>query len=205
MCETILERLYKLFDKRNILSAIHYGNLEGNDIDILVIVKSDIYYDRIENEDLDLTVVGIKYLEYLLSVFDPIVVEPFLTGKTVCGENFLQAKEYLLNISSNKQTVEHHMNFANEIYKTVDVYINCNKLKYAIANIVFCLSYIRFAQYYSTSKKVITFKKLIKLNQDSLLIDTYQHMKSNKYDLNQILKYSHKTKSILCEKIDKIL
>ena len=188
--------------KSNIITAIHYGNKKGVDVDILIIVNNKTFYERRVEGKIDITMVGIDYVDYLLSVFDPIVTEPFITGKVVFGKDITNYKLRLASLISNRNVQTHLLDFAKQIYQSIDENLKNNDLDKAIINIVFCLSYLHFMRYYEKSKNVIIFKKLLTLNQGSLLSISYAYMKKEELNNKEIYALLSKTKLLLEENID---
>lgn len=180
----LTELIISTVAEKDIRTVMQYGNINGKDIDIFIILSRDILYEKITKNYVDITVVGYRFYGYLLSVFDPIATEPTLNGTVLWGENISKEKTTLLNSKSNLNTINHLINFSLQIISQAKQDFQQKNVPQAFINIIFALSYAYYASYYVNCESVVEFKALLKNNRGSLLEKLYQYQKTNK--LNQL-------------------
>jgi len=65
-------------------TIIYYGNKEGKDIDLLVILNTDlIEFDNFEKNNLDINIIGVTTFKKMFKHKDHLVTEPILTGEII--------------------------------------------------------------------------------------------------------------------------
>lgn len=158
-------------------SNIDMGQL-GHDIDLLVVLDETCNYDRRMIGPFDLIFLSCTDAYRLARVFDPVLTEPVLTGKTIAGSPVIDKRmlecsdvselacrflfrraEEVLNwtISSAGETQE-----ARNLLRS-PVALNI------IQNLGYIASYIAFSIHYSTQPKALTLEQLCRIYPASLI------------------------------------
>lgn len=179
MKEKMLKQLFRIINKKDVISVIYYGNTNGDDIDLCVITNTLPIYEKKEVNKLDITIFNEPYFIYLIQLLDPLTSEPILTGQEIYGSNLKRYIKFLKKTKISKKTIEHLYDFSNQIFKASKKLYYEHKYHHSINNILFCLSYLAYANYYVSEKKVILFKELISNNNNTLLTEAYFYLKSN--------------------------
>lgn len=172
-----LDSLFEVINKDLVILVNHYGNKDGNDVNLFVVTNDDTYCKQKKEGLLSIRIVGGSYFHRLISVFDPVITEPILTGEVVYGDDVNGEKKYLASLVSNKNTLKHLLDNSEIRFMGAEECLRDGELKEAMVNMVFCLSYLEFARYYKTKKEVISFKELLAKNSKSLLAEVHRRLK----------------------------
>jgi hypothetical protein len=177
MYKNILQKLFQIVEKENIVLAVYYGNRNGRDIDIFVIEKDGDYYRQCNIDNIDITIVGSEYFDYLFLMFDPLVTEPVLTGESIFGCHLNDLRKKLLFSEVEAKASEHLRKFAWQIFDAAKYFFKHNSCEESAINISFCFSYLCFANFYRKQKKVISFASLLALPENTLLQEVCRYQK----------------------------
>jgi hypothetical protein len=198
MKKNILNKVFKIINKDNIISIIYYGNRKGHDIDLCIIVNTPINYQKKTVDELDITIFNEKYFLYLTGLLDPLVTEPVLTGSVVYGKSIGNYRTTILNSTPSKNVINHLCEYANLIFEAAKKLYLEKKYIDSMTNILFCLSYITYANYYKQATKVILFQDLISINRKSLLNRAFTFTKKRKIKIKKLAWFIPETEFILC-------
>lgn len=156
-----LNNIFALTDKNRVESITHYGNKNGEDIDVFLIAKGDTEYSCLQHIDLDITFVGSSHLQEMISGLDPLLTEPILTGRTIYG----QTQEILRKIKQTPPTLKTTEYLENKSFIFMEwakIHLVYGNLREACDCARFSASFCCFAEYYKKNKKIVTFSELIK-------------------------------------------
>jgi hypothetical protein len=184
--EEILLKVFTVYPRELIRLIIWYGSHNTRDIDIFIVINWDIDYHHAEIGKFDFTIVGEKWLGYMLKHFDPTVTEPLLTGDVVWGEVYSMVyRNWLIypNIKQTNEEISHHLlQKANRSCNWAIAHCNSGRYREASVTLSFSVSYIYFADYYQTEKYAIRFSKLIELYPNSLLTKILEYSKNQEFE-----------------------
>jgi len=178
MKEKILHQLFKKINKNDVISVIYYGNTQGVDIDLCIITNAPSIYEKRKINKLDLTIFNEQYFIYLTQLLDPLTSEPILTGKEIYGDRLNHYLQIINNVKPSEKAIKHLHDFSNQIFIASKKLYRDHTYHDSITNILFCLSYLAYADYYITENKVILFKDLIAINNNTLLTEVFSYIKS---------------------------
>lgn len=184
--EYIPDFLRRYFGDKVITSAILYGSISKADIDILVILDDNLYYERIQEGLFDLTIVGHQSGHHMATHLNPIVTEPVLDGTEMIGNVLPTLKEIIKVPVHRHKVADHLLGFADSILKTIQSEEEWQNYEETITNIVFLLSYIRFAEYYNSHLYVVQFEQLLNDDVNSALYRAHKYLKSRNYSQNRL-------------------
>lgn len=157
--EKILEKVSEDFDLDNCILVILFGNRNGADTDLFILLNDDSKYYNTSIENLDITHMGIKWLDSFLIGLDPLITEPILTGEVIKGNTFF-FEETKRKIKHNDQVPFYLYQRAILIYEWTLNLIEEEKYKEALINISFIHSYLMFLKEYLRSDKILTFQEI---------------------------------------------
>jgi len=155
--QQILNRLFTLFEKKSVLLVIQFGNKNGSDIDIFVLLKNDSQYGNTSLGKLDITHIGIVWIEKLTLGLDPILTEPFITGEVIFGDKSFVDKTKEEFIVKNK-TCYYLFQSSIILHNWALWFIERGDFKKGLINLSFAYSYSLFAYEYFFREMVITYK-----------------------------------------------
>jgi len=164
MTENILNIVFSVFGKENILTVIHYGNKNGRDIDVFVVLSGEIECDCVFHGKMDIAFVGGSWVKKMIDCFDPRLTEPVLTGEFIYGEQ--KIVERVRRRIKTKETVEYLREKAFQFLEWGMIYFQNGDLPLACDCIRFSVSFHLFARHYKKSERVVVF---------SFLIDRFQY------------------------------
>lgn len=196
MIEYILKNIFSIFGKENVNLIIFYGNEQGKDIDVFVVIAGESEYNCTQQGRFDITYVGEKWLTEMIEFFDPLLTEPILTGKTIYG-NSSHIKNALSKIRPSRNMINYLKNKAFLYFQWAYAHCCNNDLTYASDCIRFSLGFYYFALYYQCNDEIITYSDLTdKFINEYQMIETAKKMANNKKELTlekvwQVLTEAH--------------
>lgn len=174
--QEILDTVYRLYPHSQIKSLVLYGNLQGRDIDLLLVLDKDQPLGSHQLYPLDIMTIGHDNLDKMIAGLDPCVVEPFLLGQSLIGHQQAQRQEQILSVEISEKVVAYLMEVAEDC---VSYSINASNQRDCFHNLFFALSYIYYAGYYRQHSQLILFKQLINLPTVSWLRELQTIQKSD--------------------------
>ena len=69
MTEYILNTVFSIFGKNNIVSIIYYGNKQGRDVDIFIILVGNVEYNCLKYNNLDITYIGNYWVDKMIKYY----------------------------------------------------------------------------------------------------------------------------------------
>ncbi len=189
-------------DNDQVELVVWYGNRQGRDIDLLVILKGGLSNTIIGSCGyglLDIGFVGKSWVPMMIKHLDPIIVEPILTGEIIWGENNQWCQDIL------KQEVDEDipiylLQSAEIFYEWSVLHTFENRFREAILTLSFACSYILYAEKYWSGKNLVLFKDLLSSNDGLWIRQNLIKAKSkghiSRYDVCQALT---KTRSMLTD------
>lgn len=180
--DEILDQIFKITRKKGkkIEHIFLYGSnqdlqSEEKDIDLLVILKGHHEYSNIENDQLDIIFLGFTAFFRAIINFEPLVLEPILTGKCIYGEK----EDYQKLINSQEINLFKIIYLLNSSY-TLMVWAKQNfdqsEFKSCLINLSWALSYYLMAKSLKNDEKYLSFQEMLKL--DSPLNQVIKALKS---------------------------
>lgn len=174
--EYTLNKIFEIFNKSKVILVILFGNRNGSDTDIFLLLDDDSIYNNTIIEDIDITHIGIRWTDGLMKNLDPILTEPLLTGEVIFGD---------LDVFENLKTKIKHSNRAPiHLYQSAVLFyewtlnfINHGEYKKALINISFIYSYLMFSKEYATSDKILTYQDIS--NKHPILKETKNLIKKH--------------------------
>ncbi len=156
-------------------TIIYYGNKEGKDIDLLVILNTDlIEFDNFEKNNLDINIIGVTTFKKMFKHKDHLVTEPILTGEIIKEWNIFnieKLKKRIKLVNINKNDIFYLKQQASIFLHWALVFQYNKKEDMVKRNLRFVISFLSFANYYENNKKVITYKELkTKIDEEILLL-----------------------------------
>jgi len=211
--EEVIQKIMEQIYQERIRFLIYYGNLQGEDIDLLVVLQNwDSDPQEYQPSEFDIFEIREDEFRSRLILMDPIVAEPVITGRIILGNEveFQSIRdEFLLSFPSQEiinslrqRAVEELGNaftFLNKYRKSKDV----NDLFFALINLSFACSYYEFADYYQQNPEFhpISFAHLLRENNRELLHEIMSVLKGVKkgeeFHINQIANLFKKTENLL--------
>lgn len=142
--------------------VIWYGSREPEgDIDLCVVFDGPVAIQNFTLGRLDLVTLNRKDFDFYLSNFDPIAIEPILTGSIVVERTsyLSERKMRLLDIRSSPQIVSYLLRRSTEEYLNAKIFFDQSRqatnqhvfLLRALVNISFAWAYHSLANYYNTN------------------------------------------------------
>ena len=162
-------RVFSVFPQIEISSIIRYGNYNGKDIDVFLLIKTNCSYNCWQNDLLDVTYVGGECFSKMMHHLDPIVTDPVLTGMEIFGDNLNFLKNIVLKTKANKD-VPIYLSKASGIFlEWATRHMEKRNFPQAANALRFSISYLIFAKYYCANEKPIKYSQLIKKYPSYLL------------------------------------
>ena len=197
MKQYILNKIFSIFSVEDIKTIIYYGNKKGKDIDIFVIIPGEISYNCICHNEFDITYVGEYWIDEMIKYFDPLLTEPILTGDLLYGE-ISEISQKLQTIYSSKETERYLKGKATGFLHWAKIYLENDTLLQSCNCIRFSISFYLFANYYKHNTHPVTFSKLTKKYQTTILKKATALTKNQKsilpHEVNGLI---HKTRNLL--------
>lgn len=169
MHDSVLQKIFCLFKKERIKLIIHYGNLNGRDIDIFIILKDNIDYNCIKTEKLDITFVGLSQAHIMAKNFDPLLIEPIMLGNIIYG-NKKEIVDSIRNNKNNKEISKYLRNKSKTFLAWAIDHLNKQNFYNACDCIRFSISFYCFSVYYNKNKKIIYFNNLKTLFREEFFL-----------------------------------
>jgi len=195
----IIGRIKQKIRLENIVYLLYYGNKEGNDIDLLAVVKNDTNLNSYHPGSIDLYEMPYRYFLKALRFFDPTVTEPLLTGDLLIGysQRLEQRKQEITHFCPSpgairflkrrsQQELENATTFLDKFNQTR----HKKYLFFALVDLSFACSYFQFARCYfrNPHQSVITLRQLIRRVDPRLLqeiLDCLSLFKANQFSERQ--------------------
>ena len=160
MIEHVLNSIFSIFKKDNVVLIIHYGNRGGRDIDIFVVISGDAEYNCIHQNQLDITYVGSDWINEMTMGLDPLLTDPILTGDIIYGDGD-QIIQKLIKTRLSNGTTNYLTSKANLFLQWSVTHLQNKDLKQACNCIRFSISFYCFSKHYQENGKLIDFTSLI--------------------------------------------
>ncbi len=183
-------------EKKQIFLIVLYGsNLDLNypdkDIDLFIVVNNQIDYQTIEIDNYDLIFVNQDYFHIALGNFEPLIIEPLLTGKIIWGHQ----EDYQQIIS--RQTIT-NANLIHLCYLALKLYywaeLNYQNQAYqdCLQNLSYALSYFLMAQSLKHQNKILCFQQMLKNQLLAKTTSLLKQKQKNPQNIREILDLSTK-------------
>ncbi len=210
--EEIVERASQVINLEKVVFLVYYGNLQGQDIDLLAVIESGVEINHYRPSSLDILEINEPSFWERLRLFDPVFTEPILTGSLLFGneEVFSKARNMIKQSSPSKAAVRFleqrslqelgHAEFYLEKY---EIEKNNLFLFYALIDLSFALSYLEFSKYYNRifSKSVITLRELLQKIKPELLQKVLSYLKlvkkSKRISRKSVVSFCLQTKKLI--------
>lgn len=158
--EYILSIFFIFFKKVEISSIVWYGNKQGNDTDLFVVLKDDFDFITYHIFFLDIVFVGEKRAREYALLLDPLITEPVLTGEVIYGDvDFL--KEIFTRAQVGLPVVGHLLKTAHRFYRMAVDESFMGLYSEAILTLSFVQSYVVYAEMYLCGKNIVIFKDVL--------------------------------------------
>lgn len=183
MIEYILTYIFSIFNKKNVRLVIYYGNKQGKDIDVFVVVAGESEYNCIHQGHFDVTYIGEKWLKSMINHLDPLLTEPVLTGDVLYG-SVGYIKDNLSNVDPSKKVVNYLTNKTLQYHEWANAHFQNGDLVYACDCARFSLGFYCFATHYQNCTRITTFSTVLNESNDKrALIKKITTMAKNKEKL----------------------
>lgn len=177
--EEIVQRVCKQINPENIKSLFWYGTRPGRDIDLLIVLKKEIKVRLCESSKSKLDILMIDNSEFIrrLSLLDPAVTDPLITGFVLLGnkeEIGLLRSDTILSLSVSdskkipKETIQFLKERACERLKNAGTFLQkkSNSFLYPfLIELSWACGYYAFAHYYNKTSAWITFDHLLVIDK----------------------------------------
>jgi hypothetical protein len=143
--------------------VIWYGNRQGRDIDLLVILSGELAHTMIgycSDGLLDVGFVGKDWIPTMIKHLDPIIVEPMLTGEIICGKDN-QWKQNILKQVIDEDIPIYLLQSAEIFYEWAVNLVFEDRFREAVSTLCFARSFILYAERYWSGKSLVLFKDLL--------------------------------------------
>jgi len=177
----ILTSIFSIFGENNIETVMHYGNKQGEDIDIFVIVYGDIEYNCMHHNKLDITYVGSYHVNEMIACFDPLLTDPILTGEMIFGDSN-KIIHKLNKCRASKKTIAYLRKKAIQFFQWGEIHFMKGDFNAVCDCIRFSTSFCCFADYYGKKFNVISFLDIIGQypNEFELVVKAKRYARSKK-------------------------
>lgn len=158
-------------------SNIDMGQM-GHDIDLLVVLGETWDYERRMVGRFDLIFLSRPDAHRLARVYDPVITEPVLTGKTISGSPVIDKRTLEHSEVSEKACRFLHHRAEEVLNWTVSSSGGAQEIRdllrspvaiNIIQNLGYVASYMAFSIHYSTCPKPLTLEQLCRIYPDSLI------------------------------------
>lgn len=179
--ERIIQWVSERINLEHIKFLIWYGNLIGNDIDLMAVLERETRVRLYEPSKLDILTIGKGEFERRLKLLDPVTTEPVITGFLVMGDEaeFSELRsDAVLSLSLSAEAIKFLKRRARERLRNAQVRLQVYEQKgdrdsliSYLTHLSFACSYHDFAGYYGDDPKFlpITFKHLLVLDGKPVL------------------------------------
>jgi len=179
----ILKTLFRILpnDCKEIESVFLYGNKQGRDVDLFVIFGGKLAnapLGRHIHDSLDVGFVGTNFVQTMITHFDPIILEPILTGQTIFG-NHIDYREIVLRQVIDSNTPRYLLGCANTFFEWAIGSADKGLFKESIFNLSFTQSYISYALHYWKGGGLVLFKELLVCKEGFLIKRLREKAKSD--------------------------
>jgi len=194
----ILEKVFKIFPKEKIKFIIQYGNFNGNDIDLFIVLNEKSGYSSIKSGILDIGCVGKNWLNTMIENLDPFITEPLLNGIKIYGEPIEELKQKLEKVRPNKQTLLYLIKCAETYYDWAKKHYLKKDFVESLVALSYTLSCSLFVQYYFKNNAVKSLADLLTVYPNTLFADIRDLIKSKKeIKIDNLEKIFRRTKRVL--------
>jgi len=173
-----------------LLFLIHFGSSsEGSDADYLAVFDSRPLSPCVLLGNLDLWATDKEELKRYISLLDPVVTEPLLTGQFVEGkrDSYEEARQWVYEVMPNTEVVSHLLRRsfvafmrASEYCRVVEQDNNRLQRREFWSSLSYSMSYWCFARHYLTAGQgVLSLQELVCMMHEEIreLWDIVQGMK----------------------------
>jgi len=194
----ILEKVFKIFPKEKIKFIIQYGNFNGNDIDLFIVLNEKSGYSSIKSGILDIGCVGKNWLNTMIENLDPFITEPLLNGIKIYGEPIEELKQKLEKVRPNKRTLLYLIKCAETYYDWAKKHYLKKDFVESLVALSYTLSCSLFVQYYFKNNAVKSLADLLTVYPNTLFADIRDLIKSKKeIKIDNLEKIFRRTKRVL--------
>jgi hypothetical protein len=176
--QAIINKIRQTFESEKVVSILFCGNQSRGDIGLFVVIEADITLARILIRNMDITLAGFRHLDFLISVRDPLITEPLLTGMHIFGKSLEKEKNELLNSDLSAETFYHYLYLAETTLMVAEELYDAKRYEEALLDTVSTLRYLRFLEHYQAGGALITLSEMIERNPGSLLSQAYHYFSS---------------------------
>ena len=173
----IIQEVKKRINPEDIKFLFWFGTRPGRDIDLLIVLKRETEVRLCESSKPKLDILMIDNSEFIrrLSLFDPAVTEPLITGSVLLGnkeEIGLLRSDTILSLSGLKRVPKETIRFLKERackrLKAADAFLQKgNSALYSfLVELSWACGYYVFAEYYNNTSTWITFDHLLAVHED---------------------------------------
>lgn len=193
---------------------VWYGNLVGNDINVMAVIdkRARVRLYESPKSKLDILTIGKDEFRRRLRMLDPIITEPLITGFRLLGDetefSLLRSKIFLSLPFSNKafpflkEKARERLKNAKELLQNSGQEDGDNLLP-CLVNLSWACSYFEFAEYYGDSPRFvpITFAHLLAQDGESILGEVMGALKAVKsgreFNKDQVVDLFKRTQKML--------
>lgn len=186
-------------------SIIWYGNHEGEDVNLLVIMQGDEYQAARwgEKQELDVVIIGEQRFSYMASCLDPIATEAILRGEEIYGEKQACYRKMLSFARPVPVAINYLMGSADFFINDARILLKGEETRDVLITLSFAVSYILFVCHYVRSRKIISFAEILSKPNSVLLEKIRERMKDPRHITKQeALSFFNLVKRFLARQID---
>ena len=159
MIDYILDSIFSIFGKDNVVLIIYYGNKKGKDIDVFVVISGNTKYNCKHSDRLDITYVGNYWINEMINHLDPRLTDPISTGDVIYGDS-KQIYQRLRKTKPSEKTTKYLKDKAVLFFQWSKIHLQNGDLRQACDCIRFSISFYYFAEHYKINDWLIDFLAL---------------------------------------------
>ncbi len=167
-------------------TIIRYGRLNGNDVDLLVVLNDNSRYNNFQIGIFDINTIGNDWLPMMCKYLDPIVVDPILKGNIIYGTSLQYYKKVILEQRVDDDTISYLLECADIFLNFASEHLAQNSKYDSIVAIYFAVSYIYYSLYYKNNQMVATFTKVVSEFRSVFLSQIRDIVKTKGYNLDTL-------------------